>query len=82
MRYSIEATPDPSAPSAAVTVNVGRSVYQPALPVASGMVSVAVGETVSTLTVCDLIASTLPAESVERYSIRRVPSPVTETAAV
>ena len=41
-----------------------------------------VGLTVSILTDSDLMASTLPAVSVERYSIRRVPSPVTETAAV
>ena len=44
--------------------------------------AVTVGSTVSTLTDCDLIASTLPAVSVERYSIRRVPSPVTGTAMV
>ena len=43
---------------------------------------VTTGGAVSTLTVCDLVASTLPAASVERYSTRRSPSPVTGTAMV
>ena len=47
MRYSVEATPDPPAPSVAARVNDGRVVYQPALPVAAGMVIVVVGAVVS-----------------------------------
>src|SRR6478735_11467420 len=82
IRYSVEPRPDPSVPSAAARVNDGLVVYHPWSPVAAGMVSVDVGAAVSILTVKDLIASTLPALSVERYSTRRAPSPVTETAAV
>ena len=46
MRYSVEATPDPPAPSVAASVNDGRVVYQPAA-LAAGMVSVVVGAVVS-----------------------------------
>src|SRR5687768_6976739 len=67
------ATPDVA--SAAVSVS--------ALVVGSPVTSASkVGMTVSTLTVCDLMTSTLPAVSVARNSTRRSPSPVTETAAV
>ena len=54
----------------------------PSVPVAAGTVIVAVGATVSIFTVRDLTSSTLPASSVERYSTRREPSPVTWTAPV
>ena len=47
MRYWIEAMPDPSAPSVAVSVNDGRVVYQPPFPVAPGMASVVTGAVVS-----------------------------------
>ncbi len=70
--YSMLATPEVASVAVRVTVLVASPVTAPDT----------VGATVSILTVCDLIVSTLPAESVERYSIRRLPSPVTETAAV
>ena len=69
MRYSVEATPDPPAPSEAASVNDGRVVYQPAA-LAAGMVSVVVGAVVSgvgTKTDSSPLA-TLPATSVARYA--------------
>src|SRR5688572_29668428 len=65
-------TPEVASLAVRVTVLVSSPVVSPET----------VGLTVSIWTDSDLTASTLPTVSVERYSTRRVPSPVTETAAV
>ena len=64
------ATPEVASVAVSVTVLVAVPDSAP----------VTTGGAVSTLTVNDLVASTLPAASVERYSTRRSPSPVTGTA--
>ena len=72
IRYWMPATPEVASVAVSVTV----------LVVVPDSALVTTGGAVSTLTVCDRVASTLPAASVERYSTRRSPSPVTGTAMV